>query len=211
MVLACTITIDGNENAAFVLLPNALYILPDRSLARVSSHLVWCDACDDFRAGENIEPISSIEERLAKSIANELPEYHSFIFRDDHDQIEKFCNSMKRTLHWMSLRQSRPKCLTCGSARISPIRSENDDSYVDKRGRLVSYSNVFASTSIDHRLSLYDSDGVLIGEISRICPGSTDLIDDDYSYDKIVEIFAQQPECDRTMRSTQVADRAFPD
>jgi hypothetical protein len=211
MVLACTITIDGKEDAAFVLLPHALYLLSDKSLARVSSHLVWCDTCGDFSAGEHIEPISSIETRLSKSLSNELPEYHSFIFRDDPSHIERFRASMKRTLHWMGLRQSPAKCLTCGSTRISPVCDENDKPFADNKGRIVYYSNVFASTAIDHRLTLYDTECNSIAEISRICPDSTDFIDDDYPYDKIIEILGQSPKCDRTKRSTEVADQAFPD
>ena len=200
MVLACDITIDGKKDAQIVLLPNALYLLHDETLADVSTGLIWCNSCDDFRAGERIETRESLEALLAQSMVGELPEPYRFIFNDDPIQIEKYRESLRRTLHWMDLRKSPAQCLTCRSTEILHVSSALNEEFVDGLGRTATYSHVFASTGIDHRLSLYDLECNLLGEISRICPETSDFIDDGYAYDKIVEMLKQQNGRDRTMR-----------
>jgi hypothetical protein len=192
MVLACSLTIDGKEDAALVLLPNAIYLLPDATLANVLSELVWCRSCDDFRAGESIDSRESTELQLCEMdsiLAQEAdvwPEMYRFIYNGNREQLASYRDTLKRTLHWMDFRKSPPRCLSCGGIDVEPV---SHDSFVDGRGRVVnSISHVFASTSIDHELSLYDPDGNHLGEISRICPDTSDFIDDAYDYHRIVEM-----------------------
>lgn len=200
MVLACDITIDGKQDALVVLLPNALYLLPDERLANVSTALIWCNSCGDFVAGERIDTRESLEALLAQATVGDLPAPYNFIFEDDPIRIEKYRESLRRTLHWMNLRKSPARCLTCRSTEILDVSSVRNEGFIDALGRVVTYSFVFASTSIDHRLSLYDLECNYLGEISRICPETSDFIDDGYAYDKIVAMLEQQKERDRTRR-----------
>ncbi len=200
MVLACDITIDGKEGALVVLLPNALYLLPDERLANVSTDLIWCNSCGNFVAGESIDSRESLEASLAQAMVGELPAPYDFIFKDDPIQIEKYRESLRRTLHWMNQRKSPARCLTCRSTEIRDVSSARNEAFIDALGRVVTYSFVFASTAIDDRLSLYDLECNYLGEISRICPETTNFIDDGYAYDKIVAMLEQQKERDRTRR-----------
>jgi hypothetical protein len=200
MVLACDITIDGKKDALIVLLPNALYLLHDETLANVSTGLVWCNSCEEFRAGERIETRESVEALLTQSMVGNLPEPYGFIFNDDPIQIAKYRESIRRTLHWMDLRKSPAQCLTCRSPDIHHISSALNEEFVDGLGRTATYSYVFASTGIDHRVSLYDHECNYLGEISRICPQTSEFIDDAYPFPKIKEMLTQQNERDRTNR-----------
>lgn len=197
MVLAWELTIAGEAHPTFVLPPNALYLLPDRSLAPVHSDLVWCHACDGFRAGEFIEPRQFVQSQLAQIAEGELPEYFRFIYQEDASLWARHCDSLRRRLHWMTLRRAPPKCLDCGGLEISPVTSPPGDELADRLGRVVKCSQVLASTSIDHLLSLYTAEGDLLGEISRICPETTDFIDDGYGYDRVVDMLDRQSERDR--------------
>lgn len=192
MVLACDITINGQKDALIVLLPNALYLLPDETLADVSTGLVWCNSCGDFSAGERIETRESVETLLAQSTVGDLSEPYCFIFNDDPLQIDRHRESLKRTLHWMDLRQSPARCLHYYSSDIVQVSSASDEEFIDGLGRTATYSHVFASTGIDHRLSLYDLECNHLGEISRICPETSKFIDDGYPYAKIIAMLAQQ-------------------
>ena len=188
MVLSCDITIDGDRHAEFVLFPNALYVSPDETVASVSSALAWCNKCGGFCAAERIDTEKATRDLLNKSLDDDLPDFHDFIFENDPHAIEKFRDSLRRTLHWMTLRKDPPKCLGCSSTDIEIIGNDTGESFVDKLGRTCKYATVFASTSINHRLYVYDTECNLIAEISRICPQSSDFIDDAYEYNSLVEI-----------------------
>ncbi|WP_413431592.1 hypothetical protein [Crateriforma spongiae] len=174
--------------------------MPDETLADVSTGLIWCNSCHDFRAGERIETRESVETLLAQAIKGELPDPYRFIFDDDPVQIDNYRESLRRTLHWMDLRKLPAQCLTCFSSDITHVSSALNEGFIDGRGRTATYSHVFASTGIDHRLSLYDLECNYLGEVSRICPETSDFIDDGYAYDKIVEMLKQQNGRDRTKR-----------
>ena len=108
MVLSCDITIDGDRHAEFVLFPNALYVSPDETVASVSSVLAWCNKCGGFCAAERIDTEKATRDQLNKSLDDDLPDFHDFIFENDPHAIEKFRDSLRRTLHWRTLRKAPP-------------------------------------------------------------------------------------------------------
>ncbi|MCR9118153.1 MAG: hypothetical protein NXI22_14555 [bacterium] len=188
MALACQLTIDGDAHAAFVIFPNAFYMLPDETLARVSSELIWCETCDDFRAGEAFSPRSHIEKELTQSFEDVEQGVRVFCFNEDRQQFARHQESQKRTLNFIDLRQSFPRCLACGGREISKVSAVENEEFIDRRGRTVRHKTVFASTAIDHRLYLFDVDGAFLGEISRITLGASDIIDDAYDYNTMVRM-----------------------
>lgn len=189
MVLCCDITSERTNDKTFVLLPNGLYVSQDESLAPLWATLTWCNCCSQFRPGEYIDSIDSIQQVIDELESGQLSDTWRFIYGDDKDKLRKAIASQKRRLQWRQLRKSPPKCLECGSTALRNFKSSNPSSLVDPgTGDGFTLSESFASTSIDHRLSLFTSEGDFRGEISRFDSHSNTFIDDSYSRSAVLAL-----------------------
>lgn len=189
MLLACEIEFADGANPQFVLFRNALYLLPDETLAKASSQLIWCFGCDSFQDGESIPTTTELQTLVAECETESLQCPNDVLF-DTPEKINRYREELRRSLHWLSFRTSSPKCLQCGSENIQAIETPLGV-FTDPYERDFTLSHVFASTTIDHTLFVYDADGRQRGEMSLICPDSSEFIDDAYPPNLLVKLLNQ--------------------
>lgn len=189
MVYSSEITNDRSGAKTHVLEPHGLYVSQDESLAPLWTTLTWCNDCDQFQPGEYIDSIDSIQQVIDELESGQLSDTWRFIYGDDKEMLHKAIVSLKRRLQWRKNRVSPPKCLECGSARLRDFKSNGPSSIVDpSTGETFTLSESFASTSIDHRLSLFTSEGDFLGEISRVASCGKGFIDDSYSRSAVLAL-----------------------
>ena len=106
------------------------YVLDDGETVRIERTFAWCSECSEVTW---VEEISSLEELSRERAAldhpnNETTAYiQSLVSR--YNTFDAILQRMKRDLElrikWRELRQSEPRCLSCGSMEILPsIRGE---------------------------------------------------------------------------------------
>lgn len=167
MVLMIEVKIAGKPSDQFLLARNALYLLPDRTLADVTVGAIWCHECKAVSEGEFCEAPNEIAKELEATIKRGFyPEAGPFILASNPDDWDPLICGMQHRLVWARQRKSPPKCLRCGSTKIAPI--EHERPLPNGEPGIVELNYVFASTSIDFTLYLYTAEGELLGEMSRI-------------------------------------------
>ena len=185
MVLAADIKIDGSDELKFVLLPNGLYLMPEDQLADATFSLIWCDNCSDLQAGEWFDTPENVEAMIAAAESGNLRNDLQFLYARDEDMLKRSLIGWRQTLRFLLSRKLPARCIGCGGTNIQQINKSQ--STLPTTRQQFTVSNVFASTSIDHRLTILSLDGVMLGEIGRYDVNGN-RIDATYSYDILMEI-----------------------
>lgn len=167
MALACNIEIEGQEASKCVLLPHALYLLPDRRAADASFELVWCDGCNELTAGELLDLPDSVKARLDAGKNGTLPREWKALVASDEDYLRRWLYGLQQTIAFLEIRKSLPRCLECGGKNIQPMYNEKSDMTTLPNGDRCTLSYSIASTSVCNRLKVLSLDGEVLGEIGR--------------------------------------------
>ena len=165
---------------------NAVYLLPDKTIADVTPALIWCFTCGTFSDGELIRTRDEYQT-LLQNCSTRLPRPYLYAC-DSNAKVERFTKHVHRSLNWLNYRNDPPKCLTCGNSRIESIIAEEKQSFEDPLGRIVHWNDKVLGSEIDKRLFVYDHDGKLIVELSAICPDERCLIFDEYPPEKLIAL-----------------------
>ena len=166
---------------------NAVYLLPDRTIADVTPTLIWCFTCSSFSDGEFLRTRDEYKT-LIKNCASELPWPYHYHVCDTDSKVERFTEHINRCLNQLKFRTHQPRCLGCGSSEIEFITASEKQDFEDPKGRIVHWVDWVLSSEIDKRLFVYNHDGALIVEISAICPDSNRLIFDEYPPENLIKL-----------------------
>lgn len=186
MTLLYEIEVETDEKPIHVLLPYAIYVLPNQRLADLQSTLVWCDNCGSYSAGEDLLSPETLRQSIDDAESGDWPDTFDFLYGDELAPRLKVLASWKRSLQWRKERISPAKCLDCGSVQIRTFDESDPATLFDPpTNRPIKLRCCLASTSIDNRLYLYSAEGDLLAETSRTDPNGDGYIDDASPYSVI--------------------------
>jgi phytoene dehydrogenase-like protein len=111
------------------------YELPDGSLAQLRSTPAWCLDCATAVEAERFSTVGQLEREL-EDFRNGGPIYQQYV-RDmvgfpaelHAALVESHLNDLRATASWRALRASPPRCLACGSAKVTPFEYAADGTF----------------------------------------------------------------------------------
>jgi len=111
--------------------------MPDGSTVTIQHTFVWCAACREVRWGEELADLAALEHDLVATTAREPSIMEELSFSVGRYQtLEELLASRTRALElrvaWRRIRTSAPRCLECGSVKITPLARSQTHSGNDK-------------------------------------------------------------------------------
>lgn len=181
----CDVRVAGETEPIFgVLLPHCLYLNEATcTLVGLWTDVVWCCTCQTFRAGERFRSEADIASQIAGFHRGDFPESPArmdlFYGGTDAETIGRHLRNWERELQWRRIRQSPPKCLTCGATELIRFDWTNPGLLVEpSSGRLFTLGSVFATGDFDWEVSLYSTEGDFLAKIDRWDHERNRMLDD---------------------------------
>ena len=101
------------------------YEFEDGARIEVRTRPVWCRRCSKVTHGEDIEPLTEIEQEIAR-LAKRRAEIIREMATEAHPLVQDlgpplsldYISGLRRRRQWRADRKSRPKCIACCTADI---------------------------------------------------------------------------------------------
>ncbi len=118
------------------------YRLADGSLIHVDQQAAWCKGCDKFVVAEYLPEVKELEKSLADLLAGDVKRVQrlDFVGRTAAEETDQ----LSRRIEWRRNRSSPPRCLECGSRKITPLPSDEEFAHPATGEKVIMGSMVFA-------------------------------------------------------------------
>jgi hypothetical protein len=117
------------------------YRLPDGSRLHIEQQPAWCSVCKRFVTAEEVPSVESLQAEVAKFENGDPETLKCWAFISNGAPVEDRIAELRRRIKWRRNRVSPPRCLDCGSIKITAIPCSGEFTHPETGERVVEVSN----------------------------------------------------------------------